>query len=688
MMKFKIVSARRAAGKGLAGRRTPRRVIHCPAKWAVNRFSALIATIAFLVGAAAFGQQTGTVKQGEWPCYGRDSGGARFSPLTQIDRANVSSLKVAWTYRTGDIIDPKNGPGGAFECTPILMDGTLYLSTPYSRIIALNAKTGKEKWTYDPGIDRSADRNFEPFVSRGVATWVDDRLPPGDPHRRRIFYGTYDARLIALYAANGKLCKDFGKAGQVDLKQGVGEIVNREYNMTSPPAVIHNLVIIGSSIADNHRVTAPNGVVRAYDARTGELRWKFEPVPRDKADPARKSWAGDSADRTGAGNAWSILSTDPERNLVFVPTGSASPDFYGGERVGNNRYADSVVALRADTGKVVWSFQVVHHDLWDYDVPAQPALITVHRNGQEVPAVAVATKMGNLFILDRETGKPLFPVVERPVPQGGVEGERLSPTQPFPVLPRPLVPQTLSPDDAWGLTPAYREEARRRIASVRYGSLFTPPSLQGTILYPGNLGGMNWSGTSFDPVHGLLIANTNHLATLITLIPRKALLQPGKMDAEVKAHPGAEYGRQTGTPYVLRREWLLNAKRLPQTPPPWGTLSAVDLTTGALRWEVPLGTLPGMEQVPGSAQWGSINLGGSFVTASGLVFIAATMDDCLRAFDVETGKELWKTHLPAGGQAAPMTYQLGGKQYIVICAGGHSRLGTTAGDYVIAFTLP
>src|SRR5579871_2150512 len=398
------------------GRRHSRRVFQCPATWVVNGLITLIAIFTILVttgGVRAFGQQVCAAQEGEWPCYGRDSGGARFSPLTQINPANVGALKVAWTYRTGDMVDPKNGPGGAFECTPILLEGALYLCTPFSRIIALDAGTGKERWTYDPGVDRSPDRNFEPFTSRGVAAWTDASLPQDDPRRGRIFFGTYDARLIALYVASGKPCEDFGKGGQVDLKQGVGEIVDREYNVTSPPAVIHGLVIIGSSIADNHRVTAPSGVVRAYDARTGALRWRFEPVPRDKTDPARKTWAGASADRTGAGNAWSVLSIDPERNLVFVPTGSASPDFYGGERIGSNRYADSVVAMRADTGKVVWSFQAVHHDLWDYDVPAQPALITVRRNGRDVPAVAVATKMGNLFFLDRDTGKPLFPVEER-----------------------------------------------------------------------------------------------------------------------------------------------------------------------------------------------------------------------------------------------------------------------------------
>jgi quinoprotein glucose dehydrogenase len=374
-----------------------------------------------------------------------------------------------------------------------------------------------------------------------------------------------------------------------------------------------------------------------------------------------------------------------------LPTGNTSPDYYGGERQGLDYYSSSVVALRASTGKVVWHFQTVHHDLWDYDVPAQPALLTVRRNGREVPAVAVATKVGHLFILHRETGKPLFPVEERPVPQGGVPGEQLSPTQPFPTLPRPLVPQKLTPEDAWGLTAQDRDACREQIKALRSEGVFTPPSLQGSIAFPGDVGGMNWSGVSFDPRRGLLVTNTNRFARAVTLIPRQGF-DSSKAAAWRAANPTFELAPQTGTPYLMRREFLLRAfpRFAPCNPPPWGTLTASDLATGAARWEVPLGTMPELAQILESSRWGSLNLGGSIVTAGGLVFIGAARDNYLRAFDIETGQELWKSELPAGGQATPMTYRVreGGKQYVVIAAGGHGRLLTKLGDYVVAFALP
>jgi len=608
----------------------------------------------------------------DWPAYGRDPGGSRYSPLAQIHRENVKQLKVAWTYRHGDVADGSETPEkSAFEATPIVVDGTLYFSTPFNRVIALDPETGAERWTYDPKINGAVPYG-DGLISRGVSTWLDRRRSAPAPCRRRIFEATNDARLIALDAATGKPCEDFGQRGQVELGRDVGPFRPGEYHMTSPPAVIGDLVIVGSAISDNQRVDAPSGVVRALDARSGALRWSWDPLVR----------AGGV--RAGAANAWSIISADAERDLVFVPTGSPSPDFYGGERPGSNLYANSVVALRASTGKPVWHFQVVHHDIWDYDVPAPPALITVRRNGKEIPAVAVVTKVGHVFVLDRETGKPLFPVEERPVPQGAVEGEKPWPTQPFPTLPRPLVPHKLSAEDAWGLTPADRAACRKRIEALRSEGIFTPVSLQGTILFPGNLGGMNWSGMAFDPERGLLVTNTNRLATIVRLIPRE------KFGAERGARLGVEMSAQTGAPYGMLRDWLLTPARLPCNPPPWGTLVAVDLNTGAVRWEVPLGALPQLAEVPGSSEWGSLNVGGAIVTAGGLVFIAAAMDNCLRAFDVETGKELWKGKLPAGGQATPMTYCIrkDGKQYVVIAAGGHGRLGTTLGDSLVAFALP
>ncbi|HZF39400.1 MAG TPA: PQQ-binding-like beta-propeller repeat protein, partial [Blastocatellia bacterium] len=367
-----------------------------------------------------------SIAESGWPAYGRDAGGSRYSPLAQINRENVNNLKIAWTYRTGAAeVKASSGRNAAFEATPILVDSLLYLTTPYSRVIALDPATGIEKWTYDPQV--KLDRYYSEMTSRGVSSWP----APNDKRKvaRRIFAGTLDARLIALDAATGKPCADFGENGQVDLTRDVrmterGNYQN--YQVTSPPAVIGDAIVVGSSVGDNGGVELERGVVRAYDARTGKLLWNWDPIPKNAKDPARKTWDGESANRTGAANAWSIISTDAELGLVFVPTSSPSPDFYGGERKGDNRYANSVVALRAATGAVVWSFQVVHHDLWDYDVPSQPMLINLKRNGRDIPAVVVGTKMGMIFVLDRRNGNPVFPVEERPVPQTTVPGEQTS----------------------------------------------------------------------------------------------------------------------------------------------------------------------------------------------------------------------------------------------------------------------
>jgi quinoprotein glucose dehydrogenase len=626
-----------------------------------------------------------------WPTYGRDPGGSRYAPLAQINRGNVSQLKVAWTYRTGaSEVKAMAAKKAAFEATPIMVDGLLFLSTPYNRVIALDPATGAERWTYDPQVKLT--REYSEVTSRGVSAWPAQPAQPAQNDKRkiarRIFVGTIDARLIALDAATGKPCADFGENGQVDLTRDVRLVelgTYKNYQVTSPPAVIGDAVIVGSSIGDNVGVELERGVVRAYDARTGKLLWSWDPIPKNANDPARKTWDGESADRAGAANAWSIISTDAELGLVFVPTSSPSPDFYGGERKGDNRYANSVVALRAATGAIAWSFQVVHHDLWDYDVPSQPMLINLKRNGRDVPAVAVGTKMGLIFVLDRRNGKPIFPVEERPVPQTTVPGEQSSATQPFPALPRPLVPHRLRPEDAWGLTDKDRDACREKIASLRAEGIYTPPSLEGTVAIPGNAGGMNWSGMSFDPVRQLLIANTNNLPFLVKLIPRdkfNAMRETG----EVNRLKG-EFGRQTGAPYAMYREPLMAPNGIPCVPPPWGKLTAVDLKTGEIRWDAPLGLIPPLSPVPKSSEMGSINLGGSMVTAGGLVFIAAAMDDKLRAFDIETGKVIWEGQLPASAQAAPMTYSVNGKQFVVICAGGHGKLGTKMGDHVVAFTL-
>jgi len=609
---------------------------------------------------------------GEWPSYGGDSGGSRFSPLAHINRANVRQLRVAWTYHTGDVSDGSQHPRkSSFESTPIMVDGTLYFSTAFNRVIALDPETGAERWTYDPGINLNG-RYSEGLMNRGVSTWADSQ--PGSRYRRRIFIGTIDARLICLDAATGKPCADFGAAGQVDLKRGIANITREgEYEETSPPAIIDGLVIVGSGIADNDRVDSPSGVVRAFDARTGALRWSWNPL-----DPGSK---------TGAANAWSVIATDPARHLVFVPTGSASPDYYGGERKGDDKWANSVVALHAATGQLAWGFQVIHHDLWDYDNASPPLLATLIRTGARIPVVIQGNKTGNLFVLNRDTGAPVFPVEERPVPQSRVPGEQTSPTQPFPAAPPPLSPQRIAPDDAWGLTPEERNACRERMQKLANQGPFTPPAIDGTLIYPGNIGGMNWSGYAFHPDAQILVTNTLRVAFEVHLIPRdryqsvERAAQAGQMRAEVSP--------QHGTPYGMSREALLSpARTIPCNAPPWSVLTAVDLASGKIRWETPLGTTEGSLPIDPPAPYGLAGFGGPIITADGLVFIGAAWDGYFRAFDLETGHELWKASLPAPGEATPMTYSVRGKQFVVIAAGGHGKLPIKLGDSLVAFALP
>ena len=591
---------------------------------------------------------------GEWRAYGNDAGGSRYSPLRQINRDNVAQLKQVWEFHTGEAPNRKS----AFEATPLFVNGTLYLSTPFNQIIALDPETGKQRWRFDPNVNPKAD--YSEITSRGVSYWEDNK------GAARILFGTLDARLMSLDASTGKLDPAFGDQGQIDLTGGIDILERGNYQVTSPPAVIGDLVVTGSSIGDNRAVNVEQGRVRAFRIRDGKQVWQWDPLPP----------TGTGEARTGAANAWAALSSDPARDMVFVPTGSASPDFYGGSRPGDNRFANSVTALKGSTGKVLWSFQVVHHDLWDYDVAAQPTLFLWKG---KTPAVAVSTKMGYVFVLDRVTGKPLIPVDEKPVPASDMPGETASPTQPIPRI-DPLVPQGLSTAQAWG-APADKKWCEEQIGSHRSEGIYTPPSLKGSVFFPGNVGGVNWGSAAVDSSAGVLVANTNRLASVVKLIPRDALDSTKKTTDHNRL--SGEFGTQTGTPYAMYRELLAAPTRSLCNAPPWGTVTALNLSTGKKLWDSTLGDslIPGQDT-------GTPNLGGPIITAGGLVFTAAAMDTSFRAFNISDGKLLWKTSLPASAQATPMTFEWKGKQYVVICAGGHGKLGTKQGDSVISFALP
>ena len=623
---------------------------------------------------------TQTPAAGDWPVYGRDPGGARFSPLTQVTRDNVAHLTVAWTWHANlpDMSGMSHRPP-ALEVTPIVVDGTMYVITPVGIVVALDPATGVERWRFDAGVD--PHRGYGDFASRGVSYWRDGRAT--GPCSRRIVAATIDARLFALDAATGKPCSGFGTNGSIDLRTGlrVPPVEFQAYEVTSPPLVIGDLVVTGSGIADNSGPAPASGEVRAFDARTGALRWTFDPVPQDSMDPAYQTWQGGSARHTGAANVWSVMVADPVRDLIFLPTSSPAPDYFGGLRLGEDRYANSVVALRASTGRVVWHFQTVHHDLWDYDNAAPPALVTIARNGSRIPAVVQVTKSGMMFVLDRMTGKPLFPVEERKVPASSAPGEMASPTQPFTTATPPLSPLQYTAADAWGPppTPEVQAACRALLGELRNDGPFTPPSLQGTLTVPSNIGGAHWGGVAIDEGRALAIVPVNRVAAMVQLIAADGF----NYDSSVHVDAGRgltdfEYTRMHGTPYIMRRRIILGPTGLPCTPPPFGSLVAVSLTTGGIVWNVPLGAMGGTS--------GSPNLGGPIVTAGGLVFIGATLDRQLHAFDVATGRELWKADLPAGARATPMTYEAGGRQFVVIAAGGGGPFG--AGDAIVAFALP
>jgi len=626
----------------------------------------LLGTMALLFGCGAVAD--------EWSSYGRDARGSRYSPLTQITPANVAHLQEVWTYHTGDVSD---GSGhrqrSGFETTPLMMDGRLYLTTPFNRVIALDAATGWQLWAFDPKINQTLPYG-DGLINRGLASWRDGR----SPHSRcalRLFEATLDARLIALDAMTGQPCKDFGNGGELDLSH-VARYVAGWYHMTSPPVVLDGAVIVGSAIDDNVLAGMPDGVVRGFDARSGKLLWSWEPLERP-ADVPESAW------RTGAGNAWSIPSADPRRHLVYVPTGSASPDYYGGLRPGDNRWANSVVALEPRTGKMVWGFQLVHHDLWDYDTAASPLITSFKVNGRDTPALIAGNKTGMLYVLDPSSGKPVLPIEERAVPQSLVPGELTSPTQPFPLTVPALVPHSLAPQSAWGLNDSDRQACESDLKKLTATSIFSPPSFEGIAAVPGNVGGINWSGFAWDAKHEHLITAVTNLVYRVQLIPRD------RFNAGDHGEFRAELAPQFGTPYAMARTPMRAPSGVLCTPPPWGELVSVDLAAGQIVWHRPLGSLEEVFPGIGKLAPGSLILGGPMVTASGLIFIGGTADRQLHAISSQDGTELWTATLPASAHALPITYEVHGKQYIVIAAGGSAKIDEERqADAVVAFALP
>lgn len=618
----------------------------------------------------------------EWHAIGNDPGGSQYSPLDQINTQNVKRLKLAWTHRSGDVSDRNSETGAtALQAVPINVNNSLYYCTPFNRVFALDADTGQEKWVFDP---HTGQDGAEPLIKtprksgicRSVAYWEAASPEPNKPCQKRIFKADIHSNIFAIDADTGAACQDFGAANGHP-----GYVTHSDFESlgtndssrgaTSGPLVIGDIVVTTASARDS-LTDANNGFVRAFDVRTGELKWAFDPIPPEHAHD------------TGAANVWSTLSADPARGLVFVPTTSPSPDYFGGNRTFDVPLADATVALDAATGKPVWHFQATHHDLFDYDLPGHPLLVTITKDGVQKDVAIQQTKQGRVIVLNRDTGALEFPVEERPVPQSDIPGEQSAPTQPFPLLPEPFSRQVLTEDDMWGLTPFDRAWCKAEFKKLRYEGPFTPPSERGSLIYP--FGGGNWGGVAFDKKNNLLIAKGQNLALRIKLVK--------KTEAESQAASvGTSDDRLAnlnfvGNPYRAEMGLFLSPLGVPCTPPPFGTVTAIDMDSGKVKWQVPLGQSKyfGLT-APSFFEWGSPNIGGPIVTGGGLVFIGGSLDAKLRALDVTTGQELWQHSLAAPGMTVPMTYLSQGKQYVVIAAGGNSRVTSDISDAVMAFTL-
>lgn len=630
----------------------------------------------------------------DWPAYGGTYHSQRYSPLDQITPANVADLEQVWEFRTGDMPDDPEEQGYSPENTPLKVGDMLFVCSAMGIAIGVDAATGGEEWRFDPEVSYDAI----PYGAscRGVAYYEVPGAGPDDPCATRVLWGTLDARLIAVDGRTGQPCADFGVNGQVNLEEGIGDTVPGWYAVTSPPTVVRGVAVMGAQVKDGQAEDAPSGVVRGYDAITGELAWAW-----DLGNPDLSGMPPEGEVYTrGTPNMWTIASGDEELGHVYLPMGNSSVDYYGSNRSElENEYATSLVALDVTTGKPAWHFRTVHNDVWDYDLGSQATLVDFPAEEGTVPALVLPTKQGDMYVLNRETGEPLFPVEERPVPQGGVEPDYLSPTQPFSLY-HTVAKRDLEEADMWGMTPIDQLWCRIQFRQAAYDGIYTPPTTDTHwIQYPGYNGGSDWGGIAIDPVRGIIVANYNDMPNHNRLIPREEADAAGLLPINAPGgapsdNPLGEAGPQVGAPYAIQVNagWRIEFTGLLCKEPPYGGIRAIELATGRTLWDQPFGTarkngpfrIPSMLPLP----IGTPNNGGSVVTAGGLIFIAAAPDDLFRAIDIETGETVWSTDLPAGGQANPFAFEVDGKQYVGIAAGGHHFMETPVGDYVTVWALP
>jgi len=649
-----------------------------------------IFVLAAIAVALSVGIGPAAIAQG-WTHYGGDIGGSRFSPLTAIDRDNVVGLERVWTYRTGAVAEnPKLKMFIDFQATPILLPeeagGHLIVCSPFTKVIALDPVTGQERWAFEPEFEKIPYAGR--FKCRGLTQWRDPKAEPQARCATRLFLPLPDLHLLAIDARDGEMCPDFGTDGVVDVRPLIEATVPADgvigTQLLSPAGLVRDTVVVTTTSNKFKSASSVNGAIRGFDARTGKLRWTFDPLVRVATGGLEPT-----PQEVGGGNVWVMLSADEERDLIFLPTASPAPNFWGVHRPGDNRYANSIVALRGSTGKVVWHFQIVHHDVWDRDMPSQPIVVDIRREGETIPAVIQLSKSGMAFAFNRETGEPLFPIEERPVPTDGIPGDQLSPTQPFTIRPPPLVRQGISAEDAWGFTYFDRNICRKKIEALRHGSMYTPPTTQGTALYPQIGGGSNWGGGAFDPQRNLLITPVSQIPYFIRMVPNEEVADPQTARLPHAGAPMQPAGFIGGTPYAVEQGPLMSPFFSPCTAPPWNKLVAVDMAMGEIKWEIPFGVLDKLVPVPLPLNWGAPSAGGPIITAGGLIFIGATADSRLRAFDIDTGEELWQDMLPTSAMATPMTYERDGRQFVVIAAGGHSwYYAHGVDDYLLAYALP